>query len=223
MAQGWRRDYSRYRGFFLNILDLYKAKPSLRIYLEIILSLATIIILSLFAIRPTILTIIELNNEIKNKKSTIATLGQKINNLEQASMQLQSQSSKLNLINQAVPKSANLDILVNQLEVLASTHQLNILNIASTDLVVSGELKKKAKANDLKDLPGEVNELNLTISVTGTYQNLLAFLQAIENLRRPIMVDFFVINSTNNSTDDDKVIVMTITGRLPFIDKNSIK
>lgn len=216
MAQGWRKDYSRYRGFFLNILDLYKTKPNLKIYLEIILSLTTIIVFSLFAIRPTVLTIIELNNEINNKRSLINTLKQKTNNLTRASTLLQSQSSNLNLINEAIPSNANLDIAINQIEKLASNHQLQILNIASTDLILSGESKKKAKASDVKAMAGDASELNLALSVSGSYENLLAFMVSLENLRRPLKIDSFTINSTN-SANDDKLIVLTITGRLPFI------
>lgn len=218
MAQGWRKDYSRYKGFFLNILNIYKSKPTLKVYLEIILSLSTIIIFSLFAIKPTVLTIIELNNEIKNKEDIIISLNQKIGNLKQASLVLQNQSPKLNLVNEAIPKSASLEILIDQLEKLAINHQVGILNIASTDLFISGESNKKIKAGDLKALPGEAKELNLAISVTGNYQNLFDFLQSIENLRRPIKVDSFVINATN-STDNSRIIVMTLSARLPFIDQ----
>lgn len=218
MAQGWRKDYSRYKGFFLNILNIYKSKPTLKVYLEIILSLSTIIIFSLFAIKPTVLTIIELNNEIKNKEDIIISLNQKIGNLKQASLVLQNQSPKLNLVNEAIPKSASLEILIDQLEKLSINHQVGILNIASTDLFISGESNKKIKAGDLKPLPGEAKELNLAISVTGNYQNLFDFLQSIENLRRPIKVDSFVINATN-STDNSRIIVMTLSARLPFIDQ----
>lgn len=218
MAQGWRKDYSRYKGFFLNILNIYKSKPTLKVYLEIILSLSTIIIFSLFAIKPTVLTIIELNNEIKNKEDIIISLNQKIGNLKQASLILQNQSPKLNLVNEAIPKSASLEILIDQLEKLAINHQVGILNIASTDLFISGESNKKIKAGDLEALPGEAKELNLAISVTGNYQNLFYFLQSMENLRRPIKVDSFVINATN-STDNSRIIVMTLSGRLPFIDQ----
>lgn len=221
MAQGWRRDYSRYKGFFLNILNIYKSKPTLIVYLEIILSLTTIIVFSIFAIKPTVLTIIELNNEIGNKESVIVSLNQKIGNLKTASSVLQNQSSRLNLIDQAVPKSANLETVIDQVEKLAATHQVGILNIASTDLFLSGASSKKAKAGDLKALPGEVNELNLTISVTGSYQDLLNFLKSIENLRRPIKIDTFVINATNSS-DSTRVIVLTLTGRLPFINQSKI-
>lgn len=216
MAQGWRKDYARYKGFFLNTLDVYKSKPTLRVYLELILSLTTIIIFSAFAIKPTVLTIIELNNEIGNKENIIISLNQKIENLKSATLVLQNQSARLNLIDEAIPKSSNLDTLIIQLEKLAINHQVEILNIASTDLFLLGESNKKVKAGDLKDLPGEADELNLTISITGSYQNIFDFLKSIENLRRPIKIDTFIINATN-STDNSKIIVLTLTGRLPFI------
>ena len=74
MEKGWKRDYSRYKEFFLNIWRVYNTKPSLKIYLELILSLSTVAVFAVFAIKPTVLTIIELNKEISSKEETISKL-----------------------------------------------------------------------------------------------------------------------------------------------------
>ena len=58
MATGWRGQYIRYRGFFLNIVDLYKKRADLRAFLEVILSISTVTIFLLFALKPTMLTIV---------------------------------------------------------------------------------------------------------------------------------------------------------------------
>jgi hypothetical protein len=60
MALGWRQGYSRYRAYFLNIYNLYKQRPDLRMFLEILLSLGAIAIFAAFAVRPTALTIVQL-------------------------------------------------------------------------------------------------------------------------------------------------------------------
>ena len=44
MKQGWRGQYYRYRGYFLDILNLYKKRSDLRAFVEVILSLSTITI-----------------------------------------------------------------------------------------------------------------------------------------------------------------------------------
>ncbi len=80
MALGWRKDYLRYRSYFLNVLNLYKRKEDLRMFLEIMLSLSAISFFSIFALRPTFLTIATLLKEINAKKGTIITMDTKIKN-----------------------------------------------------------------------------------------------------------------------------------------------
>ncbi|MDP3918237.1 MAG: hypothetical protein Q8Q30_03630, partial [Candidatus Woesebacteria bacterium] len=109
MAQGWRKDYLRYKGFFLDILAIYKSRPNLKVYLELMLSLGTIVIFSIYAIKPTVLTIIELNNEIKSKENIVLLLTQKISDLKIASNILQKESANLEFIDDAVPTGANVE------------------------------------------------------------------------------------------------------------------
>ena len=39
MALGWRKDYLRYRSYFLNIVSVYKQRRDLKAFLELILTL----------------------------------------------------------------------------------------------------------------------------------------------------------------------------------------
>lgn len=215
MAQSWQRDYSRYKGFFLNIWALYDAKPNFRAYLEILMSLGAIIIFSIFAIKPTILTIIDLNNEIKTKESINQKLSQKVNNLRLATNLLQAESTNLIGIDQAVPDSAAAETLINQLETLSSTNGLTVTNFVASDIVLKGEYLKKKRVDDTNPLSENVKELGFTFSVTGDYQNLYNFLVNVENLRRPVKIDSFLFNSVR-SPDDTRIIILTITGRVPY-------
>lgn len=204
MAQGWRKDYLRYKGFFLDILAIYNSKPNLKAYLELILSLGTIIIFSIYAIKPTILTIVELNNEIKSKENTVSLLTQKISNLKIASNILQKESQNLELIDKAIPTGANVEQLVKQIEKIAFDSSVVIRNFSSANIFLKGSSDKKVE-----------NELPVSFSVTGNYQNLFLFLQTIENLRRPFRIDSFVFNS-NITADNEKFIVLTISGNVPY-------
>ena len=82
MQIGWRQKYATSRNLFTKTMASYSQKPSLKAYLEILLSLFTISILGIFAIRPTTITIGKLYNEIKAKEETIKRMDQKIQNLK---------------------------------------------------------------------------------------------------------------------------------------------
>lgn len=204
MAQGWRKDYLRYKGFFLDILAIYNSKPNLKTYLELMLSLGTIMIFAVYAIKPTVLTIIELNNEIKSKENTVSLLIQKITNLKTASNILQKESQDLEFIENAVPSNADVEQLINQIEKIAVNNSVAIRNLSSSNVFLKGNSDKKIE-----------NELPLSFSITGNYQNLFQFLQTIETFRRPFKIDSFVFNS-NITADNEKFIVLTISGSVPY-------
>lgn len=214
MAIGWKKDYFRYKDFFLNVLSQYKAKPNFRKYLELILSMVTIALFAIFAIRPTILTIIDLNKEIREKQETLSKLSQKIKDLQGGSNTLQVESTRLPIILQAVPDKASPEILIKHLETLAEQNSLKIMSIAASDAVLIGSDSYIKRSTEGKSLPDNASQLPFTITLTGDYSNLYSFVNNLQNLRRPVQIDSFAINS--NFVENKKVLVLIISGRVPF-------
>ena len=218
MANNWKNDYMRYKDFFLNVLQVYYAKPNIKIYLELILSLTTIIIFSIFAIKPTILTIIELNKEIQTKENTIAEINQKLINLQKANDIMQSESEKLARIEAAIPSSASPENIILEMERLANKNSLQILNLSMSEVIIMGNEKlKKRGAETFEKLPLEADELPFTVSLSGSYQNLVLLISDIENQIRPVKIDSLTINTS--TTEEGKVLILTVAGRLPFVKK----
>lgn len=215
MAVGWKKDYLRYKDFFLNIVRLYKNKPNFKIYLELVLSLSAVVIFSVFAIRPTVITIIELNREINAKEETVLKLKQKIKNLQTASITLQSEAARLPLITQAVPTLASPEVFIKQIESLSAQEGVSILRFSVSDVLLVGKKDDIIKSKDFTNLEGSSDELPFSMSVTGSYSNLSNFLKSFENLRRPIKIDSFTFSSS--AADLEKVLSLTITGRTPFL------
>lgn len=218
MANNWKADYMRYKDFFLNVLQVYYAKPNIKIYLELILSLTTIIIFSIFAIKPTILTIIELNKEIQTKEDTIAGIDQKLIDLQKADEIMQNEAEKLANIKRAVPSSASPENIILEMERLAAKNSLQILNLSMSEVTIMGNEKLKKKGVEtFKKLPLEADELPFTVSLSGSYQNLVLLISDIENQIRPVKIDSLTINTS--ITEDGKILILTIAGRLPFFKK----
>ena len=218
MANNWKNDYMRYKDFFLNVLQVYYAKPNIKIYLELILSLTTIIIFSIFAIKPTILTIIELNKEIQTKENTITEIKQKLIDLQKVNDIMQNEAEKLARIETAIPSSATPENIILEMERLANKNSLQILNLSMSEVTIMGNEKLKKKgADNLEKLPLEADELPFNVSLSGSYQNLVLLISDIENQIRPIKIDSLTINTS--TTDEGKVLILTVAGRLPFVKK----
>ncbi len=218
MNSNWKKDYLRYKNFFLNVFAAYNDKPNIRIYLELTLSLLTVTFFSIFAIRPTIITIISLNKEIKSKTETSLALKQKIKDLQSINIALQKEAANIQLIDQAVPDNSMTEVFVKQIEQISTENSMKILGLSASDIMIIGT-NTKTKKKDVSELSGNADELPFNFSATGNYKGIINTLTSFEKLRRPIKMDSFVINSSN--TADGKILILNISGRIPYLSKNS--
>ena len=214
MALGWRGSYTRYREFFLNITALYKKKAELRAFLEIILSLSTIIIFLLFALKPTVITIVSLLQQIREKQDTLSGLTQKVSDLQKANNLLQQNRASIQNVNIAVPSLAKPNILAGQVLALAAKNSVEILGFSVNQITLVGKSVTRS-TSDFKPLPGNAKEMPFAVSIRGPYPNLIAFIKDFENLRVSTKIDTLGINSS--SREGSVTVVTVISGRTPFL------
>ncbi|HTK03293.1 MAG TPA: hypothetical protein VL401_00795 [Alphaproteobacteria bacterium] len=217
MALGWHGQYIRYREFFLNISSLYKQRADLRAFLEVILSLSTVILFLLFALRPTALTIISLLQEIKEKQTTIASLNQKLSNLKTANTVFEENQSNIPIIETSIATSPEPNLITHQLELLGVKNSVNVLGISVGQIILVGTAPVKKSSTDVKPMPGGARDMPLSFSISGNFPNLLAFIRDLENLRTIIRIDTVTINSSHNN--NEQVITAAISGRVPYLGK----
>ena len=214
MALGWKGSYSRYRGFFLNIAALYKKSAELRAFLEIILSLSTVIIFLLFALKPTVVTIIDLLQQIKGKEATLSGLTQKVENLQKASGLIQQNQAFIPNINLAVFSLPKPNIYAEQVLGLSAKDSVDILGFSVDQITLVGTPTAKG-VSELKPLPGDAKEMSFSLSIRGAYSNLAAFIKDFESLRISTKIDSLGINSS--VTDSGLAITAVVSGRVPYL------
>lgn len=215
MATGWRGQYYRYKDFFLNILSLYKKRKDLRAFLELILSLSTMIIFIVFALKPTILTIVSLYKEINEKRSTLSSLNQKITDLQTASNVFAQNQNFIPNVDAAVFGNPEPDTVSKQFLGLASKNGVSLLGISIGQTIIIGKSTAVGATSDIKPLPENAQSMPISISVRGNYSNLLGFVKDFENLRIPVKVDSLSVSSSQ--TQEGSVIVGVITARVPYL------
>lgn len=214
MALGWRREYLRYKEFFLNILAVYKRRQDLKMFLEILLSLTTISFFTVFALRPTVLTISQLIKDVRSKSETVAKMDQKIQDLGEAQAVFEAES-RIPLVETSVPKSPIPEGFVRQVEGLATTKNVSVLGISIGELTLLGEEKQKRSSSELSPLPEGAKGVLFSISISGNYPSLISFVEDLENLRRPTRVDSVGINASE--TETGKILVLVVSGRTPYL------
>jgi len=216
MALGWRGSYTRYKEFFLNISALYKKRADLRAFLEIILSLSTITVFLLFALKPTVITIINLLQQIKEREATLSSLTQKVADLQVAGGLLEQNRRFIPDIDTAIPTSPNPDTLSGQILGLSVKDSVDILGFSVDQVTLVGTAAPKGSSG-LKLLPGNANEMPFSLSVKGSFPNLILFIKDFENLRITKVIDTLGVNSS--VTDKGLTVVTVVSGRVPFLGK----
>lgn len=217
MALGWRKDYLRYKTYFLDIYNVYKQRKDLKMFLELLLTLATVSFFAAFALKPAILTIIDLVREIKKKEETVSKMDTKIQNLQQAQILFTQETARINLLETTVPEKPEPDNFVRQIEGLTASHPITLLGVSINEITLLGEEKIKRKTDELEELPGNAGKLSPSLSITGTYQGVLSFLSDLENMRRPIKIDTISILS---SGVEGQNLVLAVSGRTPYLKKD---
>ena len=214
MATGWKGSYTRYRGFFLNIAALYKKSAELRAFLEIILSLSTIVIFLLFALKPTVVTIVDLLQQIKEKQATLSGLTQKVDDLQKAGSLLQQNQAFIPNINLAVSNLPKPNIFAEQVLGLSAKNSVDILGFSINQITLVGVTTNKS-TSEFMPLPGDAKEMPFSLSIRGIYPNLAVFMKDLENLRISTKIDSLGINSS--VTDKGLVIAAVVSGRVPYL------
>jgi hypothetical protein len=183
MTNIWRDRYLRTRHMVQKTIREYNEKPTLKAYLEIFLTLITISMFGVFAIRPTIITIGKLLQEIKAKETTLTTMKQKIDNLKIAQEIYTREKEKIMLIDDAIPETPKPDLLALQIEILSKENNVGILNLGIEDTTLVGRLPEE-----------DDHALSFTLNVYANYFDLVRFAKNIETIRRPIKYDALSIN-----------------------------
>lgn len=214
MANGWKSSYYRYRELFLNVSSLYKKRADLRAFLEIVLSIVAVIVFLIFALKPTALTIISLMQQIKEEKTVLSGLTQKISNLQKANTLLNQNQLYLNDIDTAISTSPSPDVFTKQIEGIAFKNGVTIIGFSINDVVLVGVTKTSKSAGDFTPFPENAQEMNYSVSVRGSFTNIESFLKDMENLRTISTTDSLTINSS--VTDTGRVIVALVSGRVPY-------
>ena len=204
MALGWRKDYLRYKSYFLNVLNLYKRREDLRMFLEIILSLVTISFFSIFALRPTFLAISTLLREIDTKKETVTKMDTKIKNLQTAQNILSQESARIPILELSIPVFPQPQNFVHQIEGITSTAQVEVLGVRVDETLLKGDLPVK-----------DQGEMSFSVSATGSFQNLFSFLKNLENLRSPVKIDVLGISLAKQEAGN--VLTLVVTGKVPYL------
>lgn len=221
MAGVIKRDYLRYQKEFLGMLMVYRERPEIKMFTEILLSLFTIILFAIFAIRPTLSTIAEIIQENKGKEETIGILSRKIDNLAIANDLLKKEQDNIALLESAIPNNPKPQSIATQITILGAQTSLSPEAMSfGSSTIKSERLDPPINATGAQKenrLPINSQPVNIFLDFGGEYVTLSTMFESLEKLRRPILIDTIVFSTENiQGRENEGPVIMSVSGQSPY-------
>jgi Tfp pilus assembly protein PilO len=189
-------------------IKLIKESPEKKkSYVFIGVTFAVIILLIVFAIRPTILTITRINREIKNKKIVNTQLDNKIASLNKLDTQYAEIRHNLDDFALIYPADGNYSLFLSNIDTVASRNGFLLKSINFDEY--DGD---SYDINSLALMPWSVR-----LSVRGRRVNFINFLKDLEALPMYPVVESV---SYNTQSDEDGLTSFSVLLRIYHIENN---
>jgi Tfp pilus assembly protein PilO len=160
--------------------------------------------LGIFAINPTLSTIIELQKQYEESQFVHEQLTTKMNNLSSLQQQYNTLSDDLVFVYDAIPQSASVPTLVGQLSALAQESSIEIKGIRISPVILS-DIKEKQSIKTH-------SSFSFTLEAEGEYESMMNFVDALTNFSRLVTIE--TISMTKNQVNNN--MILTIEGREYF-------
>lgn len=193
--------YSRYFTYIQPVLKI----PIVKSYGGIILNLLALAIFILFAIKPTVETILVLQKKLEDSNQVLEKISQKSENLSLAKKNYSSMDSTVkSKIQTAVPTSVSLKTLTTSLEDAASRNEASISALQIQPLTI-----QSMSSTDKK-----LKEVSFTYNVEGSYTNLVNILKELQTTVRVISINGLTLNKTESNSN----LLMSVTGKAYYLE-----
>ncbi len=187
---------------YLELLPNLKQEKAQK-FTSVVLTFIALSFFGLFAINPTISTIVRLRRELTDNHFTEKQLTQKINNLSSLGRQYQVLEADIPYVTASMPKDPQISLLVAQLQSLAKD--------AGVDL--SGLQTFQVEVTTPKTAQKKFSSFTFSLIAEGGYNNILKLIDSISNMQRVVSLDIIAIN---RKSDQSGTIQLSLKGTAYF-------
>lgn len=193
--------YSRYFTYIRPVTKL----PIVKNYGSIIFSLLTISILTLFAIKPTVETILVLQKKLADADEVLQKITQKADNLSLGKTNYDNLDQSIkDKLSAGIPDTVSLKSVVQTLEQTAKIHEASVSALQIQPLVIDTKTNNQAKV---------LSEIPFTFNTEGDYKNLVALLQDLKITNRLISIESLSLSRVS----DGKTLIMSLSGKAYYL------
>lgn len=197
-------DSKKYFRYFTYIQPVLKI-PIVKTYGSVILTLLVTAIFILFAIKPTVETILTLQKKLIDSREVLAKISKKSQDLSTARNNYIALDSGVKLkIQQAIPQTPTVGDLIQTLEGAAAASQASISALQIHPVSLEPTLQTRTKA---------LAELTFNFNVEGSFSSLTEVLRQLQSSDRLISLTNLVFNKNQEGSS----IILSITGKAFYL------
>lgn len=175
---------------YLEMLPNFKSERTLK-FTTIVLTLIALSFFGLFAINPTLSTIVKLKKELSDDEFVDQQLKQKISNLSSLQQKYSLLQKDIPFVLSAIPKNANIPLLLAQVQSVAQNNNVRLKNLQNFQVELFNE----------KGINKQFYSYFFSLSGEGSYDNIQNFVSSLVNIQRIISIETFSVNKTENTNE----------------------
>lgn len=183
------RDFAKVRYF--EMLPNFKNEKTQK-FTTVILTLIAISLFGMFAINPTLSTIVRLKKELADSQFAQNSLEEKIKNLSILQQKYVDIQEDIPYVLSSIPNTPSVPLLMAQIQSIAKDTNIRISNLQN----LAVELFKP----DVEEK--KYFSYSFSLSGTGTFTDISIFLSRIVNMQRIINIETFSIDKSQDPTGD---------------------
>ncbi|MBI2600633.1 type 4a pilus biogenesis protein PilO [Candidatus Daviesbacteria bacterium] len=181
--------------------------PVIRTYGTTVITFAAMSIFLLFAIKPTIETILTLQIKLEDSREILKQVTQKAENLSLGKQNYDNLNTQLKTkIQSAIPGNITYTTLIQTFELSSKTYDATISAIQIQPLTIPHTTSTK--------FDNTLSEVSFTVNIEGPYEPLLKILAEIQKSPRLISIDDLIINK---GSEESSNLLMSITGKAYYL------
>jgi len=184
------------------ITTIKESKEKTNSYISIGFTLIVIILLIVFAIRPTITKIVNIRKEIKEKERISKLLDDRIQTLSSLDDEFEESKEKFEFIPLVYPESERYVLLLSNMEPIVNRNSFKLSSLAFD----------KYDGESFNLPTSALKPTSVRITVLGLYSNFVSLLKDFESLPMYIVVDR--ISFGNSKTSETNEVSFTLNLRV---------
>ena len=209
---------SRYKHYALDIKRYYRI-PAVQKSLSLVLSLFITAFFIIAAIRPTFITIASLQKSIVESEKVLTQLNTKVRSLEQAQRLWEENMGKIAYVDSSIPTTkADYDSYIKTIEIIALESQVFLEGTNLGDALLYSSIFDPYTGTEREGIT-----LPVTISVSGTYPQIIQFYKSLTSLDRlldPLSVT--LATEGKQGKEQQGQISMSLSGNIQYMASKSL-